>query len=250
MNVKEALEQLGVRPTTLSPDQIQQIDSQGFLHFPGWFAGERLAAILRRQAVLLEEEGEQGGRETHQEAGSACLADLINKGTEFHAVLTEPALLAAVSHVLDGDLKLSSLNSRNVLPGHGAQGLHADWDSHDVPHDYQVCNSVWLLDDFTPENGATRLVPGSHLLRRLQPDDPGAPHPGEILLTGKAGDVFFFNAYCWHGGTVNRSDRIRRALHGYFCRRGLPPQLDQVQYLRPETRQQLSPAARVILGVE
>ena len=75
---------------------------------------------------------------------------------------------------------------------------------------YWVCNTVWMLDDFTPENGATRMVPGSHRWgRRPQDvlDDPMAPHPDEVLLTGKAGSVAVMNAHMWHGGTANRTRR-------------------------------------------
>ena len=71
-------------------------------------------------------------------------------------------MLAAIAHVLHNDLKLSSLNARAALPGEGLQRLHVDWRGGVAPGDYYVCNSIWLLDDFTAENGATRVVPGSH----------------------------------------------------------------------------------------
>ena len=64
------------------------------------------------------------------------------------------------------------------------------------PGDYQVCNSIWLLDDFTASNGATRVVPGSHRARtvpRLALADPAAEHPDQVLVTGPAGTVVVFN---------------------------------------------------------
>ncbi len=118
--------------------------------------------------------------------------------------------------------------------------------------DYQVCNSIWLIDDFTPDNGPTRVVPGSHRSGQLPGQalaDPWTPHPGEVKLLGQAGTVVIFNAHLWHGGTGNTTRRPRRALHSYFCRRGRKQQLDQRAYLRPETLARLSPAARHILGV-
>jgi ectoine hydroxylase-related dioxygenase (phytanoyl-CoA dioxygenase family) len=161
-------------------------------------------------------------------------------------------VLAGIAHVLQGDLKLSSLNSRAALPGEGLQALHADWHGPVEPDAYMVCNSIWLLDDFTEQNGATRVVPGSHRSGKSPRDelpDPRATHPREIKLLAPAGTVVIFNSHVWHGGTLNTTDQRRRALHSYFCRRDQPQQLDQGKYLRPETNARLSPAARFILGL-
>ena len=80
----------------------------------------------------------------------------------FDIFYTHPRVLAAVAHVIGPEMKLSALNYRGALPGHGLQQLHVDWHEA-VPADaYKVCNSIWLLDDFSVANGATRLVPGTH----------------------------------------------------------------------------------------
>ncbi len=123
------------------------------------------------------------------------------------------------------------------------------------PHlsgDYYVCNSIWLLDDFTSENGATRIVPGSHRSGKLPidaMDDPMDTHPDEIQLNAPAGTVVIFNSHTWHGGTLNESDAPRRAMHAYFCRRNQPQQTDQRKYILPETYERLSDPARFILDV-
>ncbi len=253
MNIQEALYELGVRDDTLSEPEKAQLDKDGFLPLRGVLTQEQIEALRRRQAELLADEGDNAGKEVHQEAGTDRLSDLINKDPMYHIVLTTPRLLAGIAHVLEGDLKLSSLNSRSALPGQGLQALHADWGRLETPGAYQVCNSIWLLDDFTPDNGATRVVPGSQATGKAPSDemkDPREAHPNEMLVQGKAGDVVIFNSHTWHGGTINRTDKPRRALHGYFCRRHHPPQLDQKKYLRPETAAQLSLAAQVVLGVE
>lgn len=252
MEIAEALHELGVRDDTLTAEEKAHLDREGYLPLPGLLSMEHVEALRKRQEELLAVEGGEAGKEVHQEAGTDRLSDLINKGAVYHVVITHPRLLAGVAHVLKGDLKLSSLNSRAALPGLGLQGLHADWGRLETPGDYQVCNSVWLLDDFTPENGATRVVPGSHLTGKTPGDEmanPSDPHPNEVVLLGKAGDVVIFNAHLWHGGTLNRTDRPRRAMHGYFTRRHQSQQLNQQKYLRSETWEQLSPAARVVLGV-
>ena len=210
-----------------------------------------MEAIRAQLAELLAAEGDQAGIEVHQETGTDRLANLVNKGEMFRPCFTHPRVLACVAHVL-GDFKLSSLNFRAALPGRGRQNLHGNWVGPVEPGDYQVCNSIWLLDDFTGSNGATRIVPGSHQfgpVPRLALADPAAPHPDEVLLTGPAGTVVVFNSHLWHSGTQNRSDRPRRALHSYFTRRGHGQQLDQKKYIRPQTLASLSPAIQFILDV-
>ena len=261
MDIKTALYTLGVREETLSAGEKRSLDEDGFLPLPGILTPAQVQALRNRLQELEDEEGEHAGKEVHQEDGTDRLANLANKDPLFDQVWANPKVLAAMAHVLDGDLKLSSLNARAALPGHGLQALHCDG-SHSSANfapvlkegrrRYNVCNSIWLLSDFTPDNGATRLVPGSHLFG-VDPgegmEDPKAPHPDEILVQGEAGTVFVFNAFTWHGGTVNRSDSPRRALHCYYCRRGLTPQTDQRGLLRPETAARISEAQRVVLGV-
>jgi ectoine hydroxylase-related dioxygenase (phytanoyl-CoA dioxygenase family) len=118
---------------------------------------------------------------------------------------------------------------------------------------YWVCNTVWMLDDFTRENGATRLVPGSHLWgKRPQDvlDDPLAPHPDEILLTGKAGSVAVMNSHMWHGGTANRTPAARLAMHAFYCRRDKPQQQYQKRLLRPGVQAGLTPELRALLAID
>ncbi len=261
MDIHAALHSLGVREDTVTAEEKTFLDEKGYLPLPGILTPAEVQALRERLQALEEEEGEDAGKEVHQEAGAVRLANLVNKGPLFDVCWTHPKALAAIAHVLGGDLKLSSLNARAALPGHGLQALHTDGAQRipgvpPMPTDsrtrYYVCNSIWLLNDFTPTNGATRLIPGSHKLgqdpRQLL-DDALAPHPDEILVLGQAGTVVIFNSHAWHGGTVNRSNRPRRALHSYFCRRNLPQQLDQRAYLRPETAARLSEAQRLVLDV-
>jgi ectoine hydroxylase-related dioxygenase (phytanoyl-CoA dioxygenase family) len=252
MNIQDALQELGVRPDTLSQAEREQLDRDGYLPLAGILTAQTAEAMRARLDDLDRIEGDKAGTEVHQEAGTARLSDLINKDPLFEVCFTHPRVLAAIAHVLGGDLKLSSLNSRAALPGEGLQALHADWGSAVVPGDYYVCNSIWLLDDFTAENGATRVVPGSQRsgkMPREALDDPMAPAPGEVKLLAPAGTVVIFNSHTWHGGTRNTTTNRRRALHSYFCRRDQPQQLDQRRYIRPETYTWLSEAARYILDV-
>lgn len=252
MQLPEALIALGVTEQTLSQAEKDQLDRDGFLPLPNILSAHEIADMTRRTDELIVLEGQDAGKEVHQEAGTTRLSDLVNKDSVFEICFTHPRVLAAINHVLGGNLKLSSLNFRAALPGFGLQSLHADWGGAVEPGDYYVCNSIWLLDDFSESNGATRIIPGSQRSGKSPRDvmaDPALPHPDEILLTAPAGTVVIFNSHTWHGGTLNRTDRPRRALHSYFTRRDQTQQLDQKAYIRPETYQRLSPAARFILDV-
>jgi ectoine hydroxylase-related dioxygenase (phytanoyl-CoA dioxygenase family) len=250
--MEQALFDLGVRDDTLKEDEKTFLDENGYLPLENILSPDQAADMRRRYDELVEQEGEDAGKEVHQEEGTHRLADLVNKGEIFEICMTHPRVLAAMKHVLGSYFKLSSLNGRAALPGQGLQGMHADWSTAVEPGDYFVCNSVWLLSDFSFENGATRVLPGSHKSRQHPRDaleDPKAPVPGEVVLTGKAGTVVIFNAHTWHGGTLNRSLEPRYGLHGYFCRRDQKQQLVQKDYIQPETHHRLSAAARMILDV-
>jgi ectoine hydroxylase-related dioxygenase (phytanoyl-CoA dioxygenase family) len=239
-----------VVPGLLDPAQLERLDRDGFLPIARALDGATLAALRDRVDALVAEEGERAGIEVHQEAGAARLANLVDKDPLFDAVWNHPLALCAVAHVLGEQIKLSSLNFRNALPGEGHQSLHTDWPHAVAPGADQVCNSLWLLDDFSEENGATRVVPGSHRAGALPAEalaDPAAPHPDEVLLVAPAGTCVVFNSHLWHGGTRNRSGAPRRALHGYFTRRDNPQQTVQREHLRPSTRARLSPAQRWLL---
>jgi ectoine hydroxylase-related dioxygenase (phytanoyl-CoA dioxygenase family) len=250
MDMPTALAELGVTKRTLDTATKEQLDRYGYVPLPEVLTDEQMMRIRVRLAELITAEGELAGLEVHQEAGTDRLADLVNKDPVFEVCFTDPRVLACVAHVL-GDFKLSSLNSRAALPGQGRQALHAEG-APVGPGPYQVCNSIWLLDDFTEDNGATRVVPGSHRfttsVRDIMPD-PVDPHPDEVKLIAPAGTVVVFNSHLWHGGTLNRTGSQRRAMHSYFTRRGNTQQLDQRKYIRPATLARLSPAARFILDV-
>ena len=250
MNMASALTDLHVTGSTLDPDVKERLDRDGYAPLAGVLSDEQVTRMRARLVELMAAEGDRAGIEVHQEAGTDRLADLVNKDPVFEVCFTDPRVLACIAHVL-GEFKLSSLNSRAALPGRGRQALHAEGGPVG-PGPYQVCNSIWLLDDFTADNGATRVVPGSHRLTVSVGDvmaDPAAAHPDEVKLIAPAGTVVVFNSHLWHGGTLNRTSQPRRAVHSYFTRRGNGQQLDQQKYARPETLARLSPAARFILDV-
>ena len=191
--------------------------------------------------------------EFKQEPGCRRLANLVDKGAVFERVIAQPQILACVGHVLGPRFKLSSLNARTALPGCDSQPLHADMGAIRDEQGYWVCNSVWMLDDFTPDNGPLRIVPGSHRWGRLPQDvmaNPSGPHPDEVRVTGRAGTVVVMNAHLWHGGHANRANTPRTALHAFYCRWDKPQQQHQKALLRTEVQERLAPGLRQLLALD
>lgn len=248
----DALAAMGAHRDVLPPAAYEQLDSLGYLVLHDVLDPEWLGQIQQRLAELLVLEGPAAGMEVTRQPGVDMLANLLNKGEMFERMLRAPQVLAAAHHVLP-DMRVNSLNYRVAPPGSGEQELHADCDFR--PREdggYRLCNSMWVVDEFTADNGATRVVPGSHKFGKLPAEvmaDVLAPHPDEVVLTAPAGSVIVFNAHLWHGGTMNRSARPRGGMTLSFTRRDQRQQLDQAEHIRKKVYDRLSPAERYLMDV-
>ena len=252
MDINRALHELGSGSDLLSEQNKRDLDEKGFTVLRAIINAAWLEGLRTRFEELCEKEGVHAGIEVHREEGTRRLSDLVNKGDVFDRVYTHPKVLAGMHHVIGRDFKLSSLNARDALPRHGSQGWHADW-GEDYDGRFHVCNSIWLLDDFSHENGCTRLLPGSH--KGLNPGnaciDPLATYSEEEYIIAPAGSVAVFNSQTWYGGTLNKSTNLqRRAIHCYYTAREHSQQLNQAEYLRYATWKRITPAARYILDVD
>lgn len=232
----------------------QQLNDEGWVTFPGLMGESLLRELRERIDHLFAEEGDAAGSEFKQEPGARRLANLVNKGDVFVRIILAEPVLECMEHILGPRYKLSSLNARSPHPNNRlAQPLHADAGAIADECGYWVANSVWMLDDFTLENGPLRIVPGSHRWRRLPQQeltDPMAAHADEQLITGEAGTVVVMNAHLWHGATANRTATLRRAVHGFYTRWDKPQQQYQKALLSAEVQRTLSPAARSILALD
>ena len=270
MNTKEALAELGISVSDLTPAQVKQFDEEGYFVAENVFTPAEVEEMRNEFDRLLAIEGKFGGHEVHIEPGAPRLANLFNKSEAFDRCLScKPTLAAA--HYLLGEIRVYSLNARNPLKGQGQQLLHSDVPKVS-PTDWRVVNSMVMLDDMTEDNGPTRVVPGSHKwvpinvpdvnmaeVKRIEmtpgeaktiPKDPMAPHPREIKLTGKAGSVAVINGHIWHGGTRNESGKPRRVLHLAIGRRDLPQQLNEREHLTKELFERSGPSQKFLLDIE
>jgi ectoine hydroxylase-related dioxygenase (phytanoyl-CoA dioxygenase family) len=270
MNTETALGRLGISVSDLTPDQRRKLDEDGYFIAEGVFNPAEVAEMRSEFDRLRAIEGEFGGHEVHIEPGAPRLSNLFNKSSAFDRCLSCKPTLAAAAYLL-GEIRVYSLNARNPLKGEGQQPLHSDVPRLS-PTDWRVVNSMVMLDDMTPTNGPTRVVPGSHKWvpinvpdnnlaevdrvvaqpgeETIIPEDPYAPHPKEIRLTGKAGSVAVISGHIWHGGTRNESGAPRRVLHLAIGRRDLPPQLNEREHLTPELQARTNPSQKFLLDIE
>lgn len=131
------------------------------------------------------------------------------------AVCRLPAVLVVAGALIGERFFLAQVEGREPLPGGGHQGLHRDF-SAERPGD--TVNALAFFDDYGPDNGATRLVPGSHRQAADAPPVDLADESHVVQLDGHAGDILVFDADLVHAASLNRSGAHRRSiLIGYFA---------------------------------
>lgn len=154
--------------------------------------------------------------------------NLLAHGEIWWHVPLHPAVLPVVEGVLDRGCLISSLSSINIGPGESAQPIHADDQLIPIPkpHPATVCNTMWALTDFTEDNGATRLISGTH----LADSSPvyGQHYESEPALM-KRGSVLVWHGSLWHGGGANRTSERRVGVAMNYC----------AGYIRQQENQQL-----------
>lgn len=240
------LAQLGITQTTLSPHEREALDREGYVLLPevidaDWL--ERLRAAFESGCQ------KDGGASVVKESGTRHVNDLVNRDPAFEGVYTYPRVLAAVYHVLRDAFRVGQIGGRDPLPGYGQQGLHADWTARSKGEPFRIVTTIWLLDDFTSESGATRVVPGTHHLLTQPPKsfaEPASRHPDQRIIVANAGSVLVFNGHLWHSGTANKSSRPRRVLQCSFVGRD-ESRFSKVKVAAPDL---LPATARYILGDE
>ncbi len=187
----------------------------------------------------------------HAHRGSARhVANLPVLDPVFFRCIDHPRTLPLLEHFLGENLILGSLNSRIVRPGDGDQEFHSDIPVGMLNMASPVMmNTVWMLDDFSPENGGTRVVPGSHK------SGLGAPAEGfevahVVQPSAPAGSVLVFNGQCWHAGGANNSSADRHALFGHYRKHMLVFQLDPHDGFPAEWYGQLNQRQKELLRMQ
>jgi len=142
--------------------------------------------------------------------------NLLVHGPLYERIPVHPDVLPVVERVLDPGLLISSLSSIAIGPDEAAQMIHADDQVIGLPkpHPPIICNTMWAITDFTEENGATRLCPGTHQL-----DHSPVPmqHYDSIPAEMSKGSVLVWVGSLWHGGGANRTTRRRVGMAMNYC---------------------------------
>ena len=230
----------------LPPDAARRLRDVGFVVMPGpeipggW---ARLSQAYDR-AVLTADPSDVSIR------SSTRVHDFVNRGPEFDGLYLYRPVLAACCRIIGRPFKLSTLLARTLEPGAPAQPLHVDVKRG--ADGWPLVGFIVMVDEFDAENGATRFVPGSHLLPS-EPDewmeDATDAYEEQVLACGPAGSIIIFNGSVWHGHTANRSRRPRRSLQGAFIPREAQASINQASRIRPETLQRIGDLAKYVLDV-
>ena len=197
-------------------------------------------------------------RAVQERNGVATDADLtvhhlIGLGPSFldYIDATEP-LSPYLERYFGGRYILNSLGGAINTSGHTsyAQRIHRDIRSYsgDTP---LLLNTLVMLDDFTPQNGATWMLTGGHRLADKPSED--AFFAGAEQALGPAGSILMFDSNLWHAGGANRTDGPRRSVTPMYCKPFMKQQFDypravgydRADALRPHTRQVIGFNARV-----
>jgi ectoine hydroxylase-related dioxygenase (phytanoyl-CoA dioxygenase family) len=176
---------------------------------------------------------------------------LIARCPEIRPVVTHALILAAANGLLKPyceRIQLHLTQTINIMPGQPAQVLHRDrlaWGGY-IPKPIEPqFNTIWALTDFTEENGATHVIPGS----QNWPLDRNPKSPSEsIQAEMPRGSVLCYSGTVIHGGGENRSDAARVGINITYCLGWLRQEENQFLSCPPHIAKDLEPGLTDLLG--
>jgi hypothetical protein len=177
------------------------------------------------------------------------LGGLTVKSPTFAGLLTHPLMMGICDRILQPHCSLYQLAATQAIEigtGEPAQGLHRDDIVYSIPQPHPEFEVLFILalTEFTAENGATRIVPGSH---RWGPER--VAHPEEsVPAVMPSGSVVFFLGSTWHSGGHNRSTNPRLGAFAKYSLGHLRQEENQFLIAPPEIARTLSPELRGLIG--
>jgi len=217
---------------------------QGYIVIPGLLGASEIAELRAALAPVLGEK--QFGRNPFEGQRTERVYALLAKCPAVAPLIEHPRLLAIGDAFLEPGYLISSVQAINIHPGEQAQALHCDDDAGAPPRPRapQGFSCIWALDEFRPDNGATQLVPGSHLWnasRVLRPEDA-------IQVEMPAGAVLVYLGGVHHGGGAHRSEQPRLGVSSIYCQPWLRQFENQTVAVPPALAAQYSLRIQRMLG--
>lgn len=260
-NSTESKESMSQKYDTMFLDHarhIEEIRTQGYTIIRNAIPEELRLRLLETIKRFNEEEiGIKRDRNIFgQERKNIKTKMLLNRGQVFEQAFAYDPLLAVCEEILGKGFLLWAAPTVCVAPGEEKQHLHTDDLYLGLPRPYQALEltTIWALEDFTEENGATHIVPGSH----LWPEPPRAtlselavnPRDAETICAEMPrGSILVLNGAAWHGAGANRSDKMRYGLAVTYCRGWLRQQENFQLGIPPEKLRSFSPRLQELCGL-
>ncbi len=223
----------------------------GYTVIPGMLTSEECDTATHELSRLLKSK-EPGNFE--------CV---FNKAQIFERSYQIPELLRVVRHFLGEDAVLCAVHGSVIEPGGGISGLHADGDvtghlrlrsQAPIDRDKRITshamsiNTIFCISDFTKRNGATHLVPGSHLIESLGiPDDAVEK---THIIEAERGSVLLFHCNIWHGTSENRSSQNRYAMIAPWRRNWSKGPYELCRMVRSDVLERAGEEGRRIFGFD
>jgi ectoine hydroxylase-related dioxygenase (phytanoyl-CoA dioxygenase family) len=220
---------------TTADRHASEIATRGYTIIPDVIDTDLVDAIATELDRLETELGVGVCSNAFEGYATVRIYNLLVHGEVFTRIPVHPGVLPVVDRVLDPGCLISSLSSIAIGPGERAQPIHADDQliPLDKPHRPIVCNTMWAITDFTADNGATRLVPGSHLADH----DPNPFDDHDTVAAEMTrGSVLVWNGSLWHGGGANSTDERRVGIAMNYC----------AGFIRQQENQQLGVPASLV----
>ncbi|CAI8437466.1 MAG: phytanoyl-CoA dioxygenase [Rhizobiales bacterium TMED143] len=174
---------------------------------------------------------------------------LLMRSEKCREIIGDPRILAPCEKFLAPYCERVQLHLTQIIrirPGQGAQPIHRDrwaWGKH-LAHIEPQFNTIWAITDFTTENGATRVVPGSTKWQ----DDEQIPPEQITQAEMSAGSVLIYSGSVFHGGGENRTQSDRIGINITYTLGWLRQEENQYLSSPPEMAKTLSPELQQLAG--
>ena len=228
-------------------DHVERLDRDGYTIVHDAFDAT-LAQALDDDIDRLERDlGVGFGGNGFEGRATTRVYNLLALGPLYAQIPVHPVVLPLMHHLLGSGCLVSSLSSITIHPGEIAQPIHADDQVIPIPkpHKAVTANSMWAITDFTEANGATRIIPGSHLADH---SPEYGRHYDSICAEMSAGSILVWDGGLWHGGGANTTDRRRRGIAMNYCAGYIRQQENQQLGIPLDMVRQFEPALQELCG--